>query len=122
MLNTDASGPPHARALFMKTPLRILNLEDDPNDTDLLQAMLEKDGLAAELVRVDTQEEFVAALGKGGYDLIISDYSLPSFDGLTALNLARYRRPALPIILFSATIGDDDAIDCPRGDATDYIL
>ena len=106
----------------MKTPLRILHLEDDPNDTVLLQAMLEKDGLAAELVRVDTQEEFVAALGKGGYDLIISDYSLPSFDGLTALNLARQKRPALPIILFSATIGEEAAIDCLRGGATDYIL
>src|SRR5437667_8878888 len=106
----------------MKSPLRILHLEDDPNDTDLLQAMLEKDGLAAELVRVDTQEEFVAALGQGGFDLIISDYSLPSFDGLAALGLARERRPALPIILFSATIGEEAAIDCLRGGATDYIL
>jgi len=52
----------------MKSPLRILHLEDDPNDTDLLQAMLEKDGLAAELVRVDTQQEFVAALEQGGFD------------------------------------------------------
>jgi len=106
----------------MKLPLRILHLEDDANDTELLQAMLEKDGLAAELVRVDTQEEFVAALGEGGFDLLISDYSLPSFDGLAALALARQRRPALPIILFSATIGEDAAIDCLRGGATDYIL
>ena len=106
----------------MKLPLRILHLEDDANDTELLQAMLEKDGLAAELVRVDTQEEFVAALGEGGFDLLISDYSLPSFDGLAALALARERRPALPIILFSATIGEDAAIDCLRGGATDYIL
>jgi PAS domain S-box-containing protein len=106
----------------MKSPLRILHLEDDPNDTELLQAMLEKDGLAAELVRVDTQEEFVTALGEGGYDLIISDYSLPSFDGLAALTLAKGRQPAVPIILFSATIGEEAAIDCLRGGATDYIL
>jgi len=106
----------------MKSPLRILHLEDDPNDTDLLQAMLEKDGLAAELVRVDTQEEFAAALRQGRFDLIISDYSLPSYDGLAALALARERRPSLPIILFSATIGEDAAIDCLRGGATDYIL
>ena len=106
----------------MKSLLRILNLEDDPNDTDLLRAMLERDGLAAELVRVDTQQEFVAALEQGGFDLIISDYSLPSFDGLAALALARAMRPALPIILFSATIGEEAAIDCLRGGATDYIL
>jgi len=106
----------------MKLPLRILHLEDNANDTELLQAMLERDGLAAELVRVDTEKEFVAALGEGGFDLLISDYSLPSFDGLAALALARERRPALPIILFSATIGEDAAIDCLRGGATDYIL
>ena len=106
----------------MKLPLRILHLEDDPNDTDLLQGLLERDGLVAELVRVDTQEEFVAALGQDEYDLIISDYSLPSFDGLAALGLARERRPTLPIILFSATIGEEAAIDCLRGGATDYIL
>ena len=106
----------------MKSPLRILHLEDDPNDTDLLQAMLQKDGLASELVRVDTQEEFVCALERSGFDLIISDYSLPSFDGLAALALAREKRPALPIILFSGTIGEEVAIDCLRGGATDYIL
>jgi PAS domain S-box-containing protein len=106
----------------MKLPLRILHLEDDPNDTELLQALLEKDGLDAELVRVDTQEEFAAALGQGELDLIISDYSLPSFDGLAALGMARERRPTLPIILFSATIGEEAAIGCLRGGATDYIL
>ena len=106
----------------MKTPLRILHLEDDPNDTELLQAMLEKDGLPAELLRVDTEDEFLAALGQGGFDLIISDYSLPSFDGLAALALAREKRPALPIILFSGTIGEEVAVDCLRGGATDYIL
>src|SRR6266581_7334072 len=114
--------PHHSRLALMKSPLRILHLEDDPNDTDLLQAMLQKDGLASELVRVDTQEEFVCALEQSGFDLIISDYSLPSFDGLAALALAREKRPALPIILFSGTIGEEVAIDCLRGGATDYIL
>src|SRR5438874_11875271 len=94
-LNVNAA--PRPRVTFMKSPLRILHLEDDPHDTDLLQAMLEKDGLAAELVRVDTQEEFAAALRQGRFDLIISDYSLPSYDGLAALALARERRPSLPI-------------------------
>src|SRR5437773_2345413 len=61
-------------------------------------------------------------LEAGGYDLIISDYSLPSFDGLTALSLARELMPSVPFILFSGTIGEEAAIESLRNGATDYVL
>src|SRR5438094_1063047 len=106
----------------MKSPLRILHLEDDVVDTELLQATLEMNQVVAEVNRVETREQFLNALEGGGYDLIISDYSLPSFDGLTALSLARELMPSVPFILFSGTIGEEAAIESLRNGATDYVL
>ena len=91
-------------------------------DTDLLRALLEMDKIVAEVERVETREQFLRALEAGGYDLVISDYSLPSFDGLTALSLARELMPSIPFILFSGTIGEEAAIESLRNGATDYIL
>jgi PAS domain S-box-containing protein len=106
----------------VKALLRILHLEDDVTDTDLLRAMLEVEKIAADLDRVDTREQFIRALDSGEYDLIVSDYSLPSFDGRSALALVRERRSAVPFILFSGTIGEEAAIESLRNGATDYIL
>ena len=91
-------------------------------DTDLLRAMLEMDKIVAAVERVETREQFLRALEAGGYDLVISDYSLPSFDGLTALSLARELMPSVPFILFSGTIGEEAAIESLRNGATDYVL
>ena len=69
----------------MYQPLRVLNLEDDPNDSELIQAQLAKLEIECDMVRLETREDFVAAMKRGGFDLILADYSLPSFDGLSAL-------------------------------------
>ena len=106
----------------MKSPLRILHLEDDDLDTELLRAMLQMDKIIADVERVETREQYIRALKAGGYDVIISDYSLPSFDGQTALGLAREFQPAMPFILFSGTIGEEAAVESLRNGATDYIL
>jgi signal transduction histidine kinase len=71
---------------------------------------------------VDTQAGFVAALEKGGFDLILSDYSLPSFDGLSAIGIARQQWPDLPVILVSGTLGEEFAIESLKSGATDYVL
>ncbi|WP_433984649.1 response regulator [Tunturiibacter empetritectus] len=68
--------------------LRILSLEDDPNDTELIHATLEAEGIDCEVARVDTETAFHTSLEKGEIDLILADYKLPSFDGLSALKLA----------------------------------
>ena len=106
----------------MKSPLRILHLEDNPNDTDLVQAMLAADGIAHEVVRVETRDAFVAALEEGGFELIISDYTLPSYDGRSALLLARAKRPEVPFIFFSGTLGEELAVDVLKEGATDYVV
>ena len=102
--------------------LCILDLEDDPLDTELVQANLAEGGITCEIVRVQTREEFVAALKGSDFDLIFSDYSLPSFDGLSALKLAKEIRPEVPFILVSGAIGEDRAIEALKSGATDYVL
>jgi DNA-binding NtrC family response regulator len=103
-------------------PLRILSLEDDANDTELIQVALESDGVACEMARVDTQNAFHAALEKGEIDLILADYTLPSFDGLSALRLAKSVCPDVPFIFVSGTLGEEVAIEALKIGATDYIL
>ena len=102
--------------------LRVLNLEDDPNDSELIQAQLAKAGLECDMVRIETREEFVAAMERGGFDLILADYSLPSFNGLSALEIARKTRPEVPFIFVSGAIGEEFAIETLKSGATDYVL
>src|ERR1044072_2103523 len=91
--------------------LRILHLEDNPADGELIQSMLEAGGIASTIQRVETPVEFEAALAQDRFDLIISDHPLPSFDGLSALGLARQKHPEVPFIFVSGTIGEELAVD-----------
>jgi PAS domain S-box-containing protein len=102
--------------------LRVLHLEDNHRDAELVAGWLEDDGVRCEIKRVQTAAEFQSALEENGLDLVISDYRLPDFDGLKALGLARKRRPDVPFILFSGTIGEELAIECLKEGATDYVL
>jgi signal transduction histidine kinase len=106
----------------MKSPLHILHLEDDPNDAALVQSTLEIGGIACAITCVQNREDFVAALERGGVDLILSDFTLPAFDGLSALKIARGRWPAIPSIFVSGTLGEERAIDALKSGATDYVL
>jgi two-component system, cell cycle sensor histidine kinase and response regulator CckA len=106
----------------VKTPLRLLVLEDDPVDANLVAATLSESGLACTARRVDTRNDFLAALKEGGFDLILADYSIPGFDGMTALSLARQEAPDIPFLFVSATIGEELAIDAMHQGATDYVL
>jgi PAS domain S-box-containing protein len=106
----------------MKTNLRILNLEDELSDAELNQAMLSARWPECQLIRVANRLEFVTALEAGGFDLILSDYTIPGFDGRQALQLAREKRPEIPFIFVSGTIGEDTAIEALKNGATDYVL
>ena len=103
-------------------PLRILHLEDDPNDSALIEATLEAEGIACVLTRVQTRQDFISALEIGGIDLVLSDFSLPAFDGSSATEIVCARWPRLPIILVSGTLGEEQAIDSVKNGATDYVL
>src|SRR4029077_9033429 len=106
----------------MSAPLRLLHLEDDIRDTELVQAVLETEGIATDLKRVEAEHDFLAALKSGSFDVILADYTLPSFDGLSALTIAQQHAPDVPFLFVSATLGEDVAIEALKRGATDYVL
>ena len=103
-------------------PLRILSIEDDPKDTGLIQDLLETEGIVCEITRVDTEALLRELLKQGGIDVILADYSLPSFDGISALKLAMKTCPDVPFIFVSGTLGEEVAIEALKIGATDYVL
>jgi PAS domain S-box-containing protein len=106
----------------VKAALRILNLEDNENDAELNGAMLSARWPQSQLLRVANRTDYVAALERGNIDVILSDYTMPEFDGRTALALAREKRPDVPFLFVSGTIGEDSAIEALKNGATDYVL
>src|SRR5271169_623276 len=102
--------------------LRILHLEDDPLDAELVKSALEVEGTACNICRVVTRDDFIAAIDKGSFDIILSDYSLPSFDGLSALDIAKRRCPHIPFIFVTGKMGEELAIETLQNGATDYVL
>ncbi|MEW6730466.1 MAG: response regulator [Acidobacteriota bacterium] len=106
----------------MKSPLRILYLEDDPNDAELVKGVLMTEGIICDLVHTDTREAFISALEQSSFDLLLSDYLLPSFDDLSVLQIARQKWPDTPFIYISGTIGEEAAIELLKQGATDYVL
>jgi PAS domain S-box-containing protein len=102
--------------------LHLLILEDEPNDAELEIAALEEAGYVCDWDRVETREDFLERLNASDYDLILSDYALPAFDGLTALSLHLERQADVPFILVSGTLGEEAAIASLTAGATDYVL
>lgn len=106
----------------MNTPVRLLHLEDDPADAELILASLRREGFLCVVHRIETRAAFGEALEQGGFDLILADYQLPAFDGLSALGMARTRRPEVPFLFVSGFIGEEAALDSLKNGATDYVF
>ena len=106
----------------MKLLLRILLLEDNRLDAELVQELLEAENYACDVLRVQTRAEFIAGLADTKLDLILADYKLPAFDGLSALKLALASRPELPFIFVSGSLGEEVAIEAVKIGATDYVV
>ena len=102
--------------------LRIILLEDSLLDAELIGANLTDGGIDCELFQVERREEFLAALDGDNLDLILSDYSLPYFDGISALEMARRVCPEVPFIFVSGALGEELAIETLKQGATDYVL
>ena len=102
--------------------MRVLYLEDEPKDAELVRASLEAEGFVCDLTRVDTQADFLKSLQQGGFELILADYTLPLFDGMSALKLAQELSPQVPFIFVSGTMGEELAIEALKQGATDYVL
>jgi signal transduction histidine kinase len=106
----------------MERDLRILLLEDSPQDAEFMRRELRREGISFDVRRVDTQEDFAAQLDEFQPELIISDYLLPAFDGLAALALVRAHFPELPFILVSGYVGEERATEALKCGATDFLL
>jgi len=106
----------------VKKDLHILMLEDDAADAELTRFTLRKGGLHFSVARVDSKEEFLNELEQHPPALILSDYSLPGFDGNEALILAREKCPETPFIFVTGTMGEEVAIETLKSGATDYVL
>jgi PAS domain S-box-containing protein len=106
----------------MGTELRILILEDVPTDAELMEDELIESGLAFTTRRVSTKTSFINACNEFSPDIILSDYSLPSFDGLSAMKIALEKLPDVPYIFVSGALGEERAIELLKKGATDYVL
>jgi PAS domain S-box-containing protein len=106
----------------MNRPVHILHLEDDRDYSWFLEHLLAEEGMNASVVLALNRLEFEAALEGGNFDLILADYVLPEYDGLTALHWARARLPEIPFIMISGAVGEQLAIGCLKAGATDFIL
>jgi CheY-like chemotaxis protein len=105
-----------------KPSLRILHLEDNEMDRIFLEEMLITESVPSQIEAVKSRDEFEFALRNKAYDLIISDYSLPSFNGMVALSITRLICPETPFIFLSGTMGEELAIEGLHGGAVDYVL
>jgi PAS domain S-box-containing protein len=103
-------------------PIRVLLLEDSDIDAELLVGHLDKADLSCRLERVSNRRGFVDGLGRADIDIILADYSLPDFDGLSALTIARELTPDIPFIFVSGVVGEEFATNAIKRGATDYVL
>jgi diguanylate cyclase (GGDEF)-like protein/PAS domain S-box-containing protein len=106
----------------MDLALRVLILEDTPTDAELAERELHKAGMVFVSRRVETREGFLQALDTWHPDIVLADYKLPHFDGLTALELLRARSAELPFVFVSGTMGEEFAIETLHRGACDYVL
>ena len=102
--------------------MHVLYLEDDPADAELVQETLEAGGIFCHVTRVETEADFVAVLKRGGFDLILADYTLPAYDGLSALKIARQLSPHVAFIFVSGTLDEEVAIEALKIGGTDYVF
>src|SRR5258708_18722890 len=106
----------------METPLRLLLVEDMPAEAELVVREFARYGTACDWRRVDTEPELIREIATLRPHVIVSDFSLPRFDGLSALRIAQVYAPDVPFIFLSGTIGEETAIESLRSGAMDYLL
>src|SRR6266850_2155960 len=107
---------------YMTEQLRILLVEDVAIDAELEVLELKRAGLSVTHSIVEGEKSFVDALREFAPDVILSDFSMPGFDGMAAVTLAREMCPDTPFIFVSGTIGEEFAIRALRSGATDYVM
>ncbi len=102
--------------------LRVLVLEDNADDAELMIHELEQSGFTVSSQRAQTREECSRLLHENSYDVVLADYNLPQWKGMEAMELLRNERVDIPLILVTGTLGDVTAVECIKQGATDYVL
>jgi len=103
-------------------PVRILMLEDTATDAQVIEDRLRESDIEFVARRVETRDDFIRALDEFDPHLILADYKLPAFDGLAAVRIARERKPDVPVIVVTGTLGDELAVELLREGARDYVI
>jgi len=104
-----------------REPLRVLNLEADPEDHELIRRQAVSTGIALQFQHASNRTEFEAALKHGQVDVILADHCIPGYDGMASLESALLRLPNVPYIIVSDSIGEDRAVECIARGATDFV-
>ena len=107
---------------IIPTELAVLSLEDSVLDFEIIVEQLQRAGYLLDILRVETEADFIAALQSHQYQIVLSDFMLPSFDAFTALALSNELCPETPFICVSGMIGEERAIELIKRGAIDYIL
>ncbi len=106
----------------MHSLIKVLIVEDLPSDAELAERELRSVLLSCKFLRVETRDAFVDALQVFRPDLVVSDFMLPQFDGLSALRLAKKLAPDVPFIILTGSMNEDTAVDCMKAGAWDYVI
>lgn len=107
---------------MIESDLKILHLEDNRYDAELILTVLEQNFTHIEVTHADNRTHFESLLESGEFDLILADYTIPGFSGPDALKIVREKAPGLPFIFISGTIGEEKAVETLLAGANDYIL
>ncbi len=102
--------------------LRVLHLEDDVRDAQIIAHKLKTAGFGCDIVHAVDRAAFESALEREPFDLVLCDHNLGAYDGVTALKLSRAKHPDTPVIMISGTLTEDEAVDCLKAGATDYVI
>ncbi len=105
-----------------KDPLVILHLEDNPMDREVVAKTLKAEGIECQILSCEQKNQFQTALEQAGFQIILSDYQLPGFDGHQALEMAQKICPEIPFLFLSGVLGEEAAIESLKSGATDYVL
>jgi two-component system cell cycle sensor histidine kinase/response regulator CckA len=106
----------------MDKGLRILILEDVPTDAEMMERELRKEGIKFSSKQVDTREDFQKELKEFAPDIILSDYKLPNFDGMAALEITKELTPTIPFIIVTGSMNEETAVECMKAGAVDYVI